>query len=97
MEEAVGAGLSDSGMTALTGLVVWTSLEEVAEERVWVVAEERAALEEEDGRCFSRSPSLATVFRGNSNLRLSSSPEISVARAVMAEIRSCGRKKLFFW
>ena len=63
VEEAVGAGL-----TVLTGLVVWTSLEEVEEERVWVVVEERAAVEEE-GRCFRRSPNLATVFRGSSNLR----------------------------
>ena len=64
VEEAVGAGL-----TVLTGLVVWTSLEEVEEERVWVVVEERAAVEEEEGRCFSRSPNLATVFSGSSNLR----------------------------
>ena len=64
VEEAVGAGL-----TVLTGLLVWTSLEEVEEERVWVVVEERAAVEEEEGRCFRRSPNLATVFRGSSNLR----------------------------
>ena len=62
VEEAVGAGL--------TGLVVWTSLEEVEEGRGWVVVEERAALEEEEeGRRFRRSPNLATVFRGSSNLR----------------------------
>ena len=63
VEEAVGAGL--------TGLVVWTSLEEVEEGRVWVVVEERTALEEEEeeGRRFRRSPNLATVFRGSSNLR----------------------------